>query len=116
MPAVEEIEEILNAANSSGQLPVERAKILQQFFDDARKNALALYESGLIVTSRTYDREEIARFWARQRQFFEAQLALVNSFQRKLKYPLSRELDLSSVIDTLENLVAAASEHYEFHV
>ncbi len=71
-----------------------------------------------------YEREKIARFWKSQRELFEAQLAVASQMKRAFKdrrvMKESSEvslldLDLDTLIATLEDLVIAASEHYEFH-
>jgi len=115
MPAVEEIENIISSASQFGELGAEQARVLQQFFDERQQYALALYNSALTVTSQMYEREKIARFWRKQHEFFEAQLAVVNRFEARLKNTGSEKLDLRAIVGTLEKLILASSEHYEFH-
>jgi len=115
MPAVEEIENIISNASQFGELGAEQARVLQQFLDERQQGALALYNSGLVVTSQMYEREKIARFWQNQHEFFEAQLAVVNRFEARLKNAGSGKLDLRPIVSTLKKLIDVCSEHYEFH-
>jgi len=113
-PAVEEIERIVGNASQTGVLPDKDEEVLQEFFNDFERRARGLYDGALAITSQTYDREHIAKFWQGQRESFEAQLVVATRMERKLRN-IPTGLDLSSLIATLETLIDACSEHYEFH-
>jgi uncharacterized protein YciW len=126
MPVIEQeqLELIVSEASASGQLRPEQASVLRQFFADVNNQARTLYDSGLTVTSQMYEREQIAQFWKNQRELFEAQLSVATQIKRRFENSRSlkessesvlTELDLDSLIATLEDLVSACSEHYEFH-
>jgi len=112
--AVEEIERIVGNASRTGVLGDKDEEVLQEFLNDFERRARGLYDGALAITSQTYDREHIAKFWKGHRESFEAQLVVATRMERKLRN-VPTELDLSSLITTLENLIDACSEHYEFH-
>ena len=123
MPVIEQeqIESIVaQAAATGGQLQPEKAQILLQFLTQINDRAHVIYESALTLSAQMYDREKIAQFWKSQRELFEAQLAIASQLKRKIKPSEDLRtqqllLSLDGVIATLEDLIAATSEHYEFH-
>jgi hypothetical protein len=122
MPVIEQeqIESIVAQATASGHLPPEKARIMQQFLAQINDRARVIYDSALTLTAQMYDREKIAQFWKSQRELFEAQLAIASQLKRKIKPSddLSTQellLNLDNVVATLEDLIGATSEHYEFH-
>lgn len=126
MPAIEQekIESIVSEAARSGNLDREQASVLRQFLANLNNQARINYDSGLTVTSQMYEREKIARFWKNQRELFEAQLSVASRIKRAFKDRRDMkessevsllDLDLDSLIATLEELISASSEHYEFH-
>jgi hypothetical protein len=123
MPVIEQeqIESIVAQAAASGYLQPEKARIMEQFLAQIDDRTRILYVSALTLTGQMYDRQQIAGFWKSQRELFEAQLAIASQLKRKIK-PSSGDLPtqqllltLDSVIATLEDLIGATSEHYEFH-
>ena len=122
MPVIEQeqIESIVAQAATSGRLEPEKARIMEQFLTQINDRARVIYDSALTLTAQMYDREKIAQFWKSQRELFEAQLAIASQLKRKIKPSddsptLELLLSLDSVIATLEDLIGATSEHYEFH-
>jgi hypothetical protein len=116
----EQLESIVAQAAASGRLSPEKARLMEQFLTQISDRARVIYDSAVTLTAQMYDREKIAQFWKSQRELFEAQLAIASQLKRKLRPSddLSTQeilLRLDSVIATLEDLIAAASEHYEFH-
>jgi hypothetical protein len=122
MPVIEQeqIESIVAQASPSGRLPPEKVRIIEQFLAQINDRARVIYDSALTLTAQMYDREKIAQFWKTQRELFEAQLALATQLKRKIKpsddLPTQELLfNLDSVIATLQDLIGATSEYYEFH-
>jgi hypothetical protein len=123
MPVIEQeqIERIVSEATlSGGQLSAEKARIMNQFLAQMNDRARVIYDSALTLSAQMYEREKIAEFWKSQREVFEAQLALASRLKRKIKpsddLPTEELLyTLDSVIATLDDLISATSEHYEFH-
>ena len=73
-----------------------------------------LYKRAIAVTSQMYERERIASFWKEQREWFQAQLIILNRMARRLQNVRSN-LDMTSFIVRFEDLIVACSEHYEIH-
>lgn len=115
----EQIAKIVSeAARSGGALAPEKAQIMTQFLKQINERARVIYDSALNVSAQMYEREKIAAFWKTQREWLEAQLALANTLQRKIRPSTdSQELlfELDHVIATLDDLISATSEHYELH-
>ena len=93
---------------------------MQQFLAQINERASVIYDAAVTLGAQMYDRQEIAQFWKLQREIFEAQLALASGLKRKIRPgddPRIQELlvVLDNVITTLDDLVRATSEHYEFH-
>ena len=122
MPTVdqEQIESIVSEATATGRLQPEKARIMQQFLAQINERARVIYDAAMTLSAQMYDRQQIAQFWKGQREIFEAQLAIANGLKRKIRPsgdPRTQELlvVLEDVTTTLEDLVSATSEHYEFH-
>jgi hypothetical protein len=116
MPAtLEEFESVISQARASGGLSPEQIEVLQVFFSEMGQEATRLYEAAILVSSHMYDRQKIADFWRDQRTWFEAQLAVANRTQNRLTDVGQVPFELKSIIRTLEEIVDAAAEHYEFH-
>lgn len=93
---------------------------MQQFLTQINERARVIYDAAMTLSAQMYDRQQIAEFWKGQREIFEAQLAIANGLKRKIRPGDDSRIQelllvLDNVIATLDDLVSATSEHYEFH-